>query len=158
MKPTNTILHFIANSKRSSIIAVLSGGFAFLGLFFGVIYWRAGLTSTSSIIDNMYFSFMMQTCLGFEQIYPVNVYGKALTLIQFTIGMLWIAFIPSVILVRLVSPTKEVFLIAEHMVFYPEIRSFRIRYANTSKLDAIDLSFDLRARFPVEDQDHRFQK
>ena len=157
MKPKDTILWFVSNGKRSSIIVAFLGSYALLGLLFGIVYWRAGMTSTSSIIDNVYFSFTTQIGLGVAQIHPVTIYGKVLSLVQFSIGVLWIAFIPSIIIVRIASPAKGVFRVDKYIVFYPKARCFRFRYANTSKLNAIDLRFDIRARFVVDDQDYNIR-
>jgi hypothetical protein len=153
-KSQNRLLWLISNSSRLSLVAVFLGGYLLAGILFGLIYWVGDMTSAGDILGNVYFSLLVQMSLGGQQSLRTTELGKLLTVIQFLFGTLWLVFLPSVIIVRLTTPAKRVFQFDQYMIFYPKLRSFRVRYVNFSRLDAVSLDFDLRARLVVDDADY----
>ena len=154
MKPRNRFLWFIANSRRGALFALFIGSYTAVAVLFGIVYWLGGMTSAPDVCNNIYFSFMVQMSLNTGQIHSISASGKILTIAQFLLGTIWLSFIPAIIVVRLITPPKDVFLFDKYVVFYPNLQSFRFRYVNVSRLDAVDLKFDVRAKIAVDDADY----
>ena len=149
----DTFLYFIANSKRYILIFFFLGIYFFIGVLFGLLYDIFNLSNFESIRDNIYFSFLVQTGLGYSCNYFTNFSGQFLSVIQYFFGTVWLIFIPSMMIIRLMTPKKSTFIFGKYVIFYPVSKSFRFRYANFSKLDASDVKIDLRAREIIDEDE-----
>lgn len=151
--PKNNLLYFIVNCKKRYLAILFIIVYLSIGLFFGLIYFFFSDNTNNNLLNILYCSYLLQFGLDSSLILSTRLLDRVFFIIHLIFSNLWLAFIPSVILVKLITPSEDVFQFDKNLVFYPTLQIFRFRYVNLSKMNAVNLLIDLRSRIIINSDD-----
>jgi len=72
-------------------------------VFFGILYHLTGSTSAQTLMENLYFSVVTFTTLGYGDIHPVNTPGMVLVILQVGLGYLMLGLLVAMLSKRLLG-------------------------------------------------------
>lgn len=157
IKPKNKFLYFIVNCKKRYLALLFICIYLLLGFVFGIIYYLLCIDQNPYLIDTIFESFYLQFGLESTLLSLDIPLIRILYIIHFLLGNLWLVFIPSIIIVKLITPSEDVFLFSEVIIFYPTLHTFRVRYGNLSKMNAVNIKIEFRARIIVNKEKYNLR-
>lgn len=149
----DSLLKFISEKQRHQLVLGVSGAYAFPVVVFALAYrWFEVLQSQGRpVLDlgrALYFSLVIQATGGFLDISSSGGLGRWMVAFQIAIGLVWMAFLPAIVLIRLTTPDVRSVQIAMRMAFDPKTGRFGFRYANMSALMIFHTQVTVWARIP----------
>ena len=103
--------HWILSLSWPRFTGVVFGCFLLLNVIFAIAYsLRAGCIAElppGSFADALFFSVETLATVGYGHMYPVTLYGHAVTTIEIVVGMFWLAVMTGLIFVRFSRPTAR---------------------------------------------------
>ena len=117
------------------LIVLLYLAFAIL---IGTVYYSFSLTSASSYSDNLYFSMITQTTIGYGDVKPDSGAGKFIAAGQAIFGAFYLALVAALLLYKLVN-ISAVFHFDPACVFSPDDGTLRVRCLNLFALRIVNV-------------------
>lgn len=142
----------IIEMKLETFILLIISGYFILAIFFAIIYTKYEFTSSKQILDNLYFSLITQTTIGYGDILPVSIYGRFTASIQAIIGMFYTSIFIAILLYKLIKISPNVIKFEEFAVFSPKDGTLRIRAINLFKLPLTDVKVNMYFRIWLESE------
>ena len=144
---------FIIKMKLETFIVLIIIGYFLLAGIFSIIYHTYHLTNSPLYFDNLYFSLITQTTLGYGDILPKSITGRLLASVQAIIGMLYTSIFIAMLLYKLITISPKVIKFEDNAVFSPDDRTLRIRATNLFKIQLIDVNVKMYLRIWLEKED-----
>lgn len=132
VKQQDAFLGALATWSRTRIIASVFGAYAALVVLFGILYWAFDLTTGEGLLENMYFSLVTQATVGYGDVLPSGA-GRIAAILQIVAGVIWIAFLPALVVIRLSSPHVDTIRMSRYLAFDPRKGQFRLKVVNTGR-------------------------
>jgi hypothetical protein len=127
------LLAWVSGSSRSVLLAIFLGGYVLSVMLFAVGYQLTSSTNAGNFVNNIYFSLITQATVGYGDVLPLGE-GKILASAQILVGLVYIAIVPAIVVVRLITPDPGAIRISSHVVFDADAQQFRFRYVAWSRL------------------------
>ena len=103
--------HWILSLSWPRFTGVVFGCFLLLNVIFAIAYSLGGgciaELPPGSFVDALFFSVETLATVGYGHMYPVTLYGHAVTTIEIVVGMFWLAVMTGLIFVRFSRPTAR---------------------------------------------------
>lgn len=103
--------HWILSLSWPRFTGVVFGCFLLLNVIFAIAYSLGGgciaELPPGSFADALFFSVETLATVGYGHMYPVTLYGHAVTTIEIVVGMFWLAVMTGLIFVRFSRPTAR---------------------------------------------------
>lgn len=119
--------------KRSvflAAIAVYAAGVASFALAYSLGDLLRSQAYGPGFGSSLYFSLVNQATVGFGDILPSPGLGRLVAGTQIGFGVIWSAFVPALVVYRLLLPNESDVTVGRFLVFDPVQRRFIVRLAN----------------------------
>jgi hypothetical protein len=114
------------------LIITVIGSYLAVVFTCGVLYWAFDLTNGKGFLENLYFSLVTQATVGYGDVLPTG-FGRPIASVQIAGGVIWAAFLPALVLIRLSKPHPETIRFSTYVAFDPATAKFRFKLANTGR-------------------------
>lgn len=145
----------VINRGKLTLFLIFIGGYVFEAVLFstGYFFYKSQISGVSRYSDALYFSFITQSTIGYGDVNLLTspVVVRLMSSIQTMLFFVWLAFVPSIIVIRFANPGAQSFLFSDKLIFVPCQKSFRTRFVNLSRLTAHHINFDVRIPIMVYD-------
>ncbi len=143
---TQRIIGLIAQYSFCTIILAFFAIYILTSLFFAILYFAGGWLDKPSLFGgHFYFSFITQATVGYGDYAPIG-FGRVVSCAQVLIGLAWVGLGTSVIVMKLLTPSKDAIIFDSHLAYDPKEDRFRIRYANTLPVELHNVDIEMRLR------------
>jgi len=132
----NRSLNALVSMPRRRLLFLAAGTYAGLVVAFGLVQWSIGGLSESGVGGAMYFSLITQATVGYGDVHPLTGAARSLVALQVVAGVAFLALVPAVLILRMLSPSDDAIAFSRYGVFDPIIGQFRFRFVNDSALPA----------------------
>ncbi len=140
----NRVVGWIVHAKRWEVVAAGVALYGVLVVGFALLYWATDGLNKSDIGSALYFSVVTQATVGYGDVVATGP-GRFLVVGQVLSAVAFIAVVPAIILLRVLSPPRDTLVFSKWAVFDPHVGQFRFRFVNDSALRAIATA---SVRFP----------
>jgi Ion channel len=149
---TDRLVSAIANASTLKLAGSIVGSYFGSVVVFAVLYDLFELlqTNSKSLSNTLYFSLITQSTVGYGDVLPQLGIARMVVGVQVLTGILWAAFLPALLLLRITRPNPDSVRFDKHLVFDPERGQFVVRIVNRSRfsLTAVSVRWFLRCELP----------